>query len=225
MNDASLLSIQVGLPRDIGTDDAADPMDQLWHSGFYKKPIAGPVQVGHLTVTGDGQADLSVHGGPDRPILAYAAAHYAEWERELGITLVPFGAFGENFTVQGLTDAEVCLGDRYAIGSLLVEVSQPRQPCWKLARRWRNKALPALVIKHFRGGWYFRVLKEGIVEAGNSIQLIERPYPKWTIAAAMNVMYHGQGDMDATRELATLPPLSADWRAYFSRRLDAASAS
>jgi MOSC domain-containing protein YiiM len=219
MTDPSLLSIQVALPHDIGTEDAADPMDQRWHSGFYKKPITGPVYVGSLTIAGDGQADLSVHGGPDRPILAYAAAHYEAWQKELHLADIPFGAFGENFTVAGLTDAEVCLGDRYAIGALQVEVSQPRQPCWKLARRWRNKQLPAMVIQHSRGGWYFRVLHEATIAAPSPIKLLERPYPAWTISRAMHVMYHGQTDAESTRFLSTFPPLSADWRGYFSRRL------
>ena len=172
-----------------------------------------------MTVEGDGQADLSVHGGPDRPILAYCAEHYDLWQRELGLTAMPFGGFGENFTIQGLDEKIVCLGDRYAIGDLRVEVSQPRQPCWKLARRWGNKGLPALVIEHNRGGWYFRVLQPATVEAGMAVELLERPYPKWSIANANHAMYQGKHDLEATRELATLAPLSSDWRDYFEKRL------
>lgn len=220
MNTAILESIQVSLPRDIGSEAAIDPMDQLWHSGFYKQPVSGPVRIGSLTVAGDGQADLSVHGGPDRPILAYCADHYESWRQELGLGEMPHGGFGENFTLRGMDEGIVCLGDVYSIGKVRVQVSQPRQPCWKLARRWRNKELPSLVIKHNRGGWYLRVLQEGVVEAGLAVKLLEQPYPKWTIARANHAMYHGQSDPEASRELAESPVLSADWREYFAKRLE-----
>ena len=213
-----LLSIQVAMPRKISGD--AESGTKPWYTAFHKQPIHGPVRIGPLTVAGDGQADLSVHGGPDRPILAYCADHYPLWEKELGLTDMPFGGFGENFTIRGLDDRIVCLGDRYAIGDLRVEVSQPRQPCSKLARRWNNKGLPARVIQHVRGGWYFRVLEEATVEAGLTVELLDRPYPKWTIARAYHAMYQDQHDQDANRELAELPPLSADWREYFLRRVE-----
>jgi MOSC domain-containing protein YiiM len=216
-----LLSVQVAMPHDIDSGAAGDPSGTPWRSGFLKQPVGGPVFVGRMTVRGDGQADLSVHGGPDRPVLAYCAEHYDLWKAELGLTTMPFGGFGENFTICGLDERTTCLGDRYAIGGLRVEASQPRQPCWKLARRWNDKSLPARVIEHDRGGWYFRVLEEGEVEAGMAVELLERPYPKWTIARANHAMYHGNDDVDALRELASLPPLSADWRKHFGRRTSA----
>ena len=220
MTQPTLASIQVAMPRDIGAGGADDPVQATWYSGFHKQPITGPVKVGTLTVAGDGQADLAVHGGPDRPILAYCAGHYDLWQKELGLTAMPFGGFGENFTVSGLDESAVCLGDRYAIGELRVEVSQPRQPCWKLARRWNIKDLPAIVIRHNRGGWYFRVLREATVEAAMQVELTDRPFPQWTIARANHAMYHGKHDTAANRELASLAPLSSDWRDYFTRRLN-----
>ena len=222
MPEGYIRSIQVGLPKEIGIEGAADPMDQRWFSGFIKEPVVGPVHAGHTVLAGDGQADLAVHGGPDRPILAYAGEHYERWREELGLTeLPPGGAFGENFTLAGgLDEHEVCIGDRYVIGNeTIVEVSQPRQPCWKLARRWRNKELPNLVIKHRRGGWYFRVLQTGSVEAGMKIKLMERPTPAWPVARALDLIYHGKDDLDASRELAAHPALSADWREYLGKRL------
>jgi MOSC domain-containing protein YiiM len=184
-------------------------------------PVEGPVYVGRITVAGDGQADLRYHGGEDRPVLAYCGDHYSRWQSELGFTDMPFGGFGENFTVIGMDERTVCLGDHFTIGPIRVEVSQPRQPCSKLARRWQNTDLPALVIKHNRGGWYFRVLHEGSVAAGMPIELMDRPYPQWTIARAMDVMYHGKDDLEAIRSLAVLPPLSEQWRRHFQKRLDA----
>ena len=220
MNSPVLVSIQVAMPQRLGRKDATDPAERPWYTAFHKQPITGPVHVGKLTVTGDGQADPRFHGGPDRPILAYCAEHYDRWREELNEPAMPHGGFGENFTITALNEQKVCLGDQYAIGKLRVEVSQPRQPCSKLARRWQNNDLPALVIRHNRGGWYFRVLEEAVVEAGMPVRLLERPYPKWTIARAMFAMYQGKKDAEANRELAELPVLSADWRAHFGKYID-----
>ncbi|HEY2589173.1 MAG TPA: MOSC domain-containing protein [Tepidisphaeraceae bacterium] len=221
MSEPVLLSIQVGMPRANGVAGAADPMDQPWFSGFYKAPVAGPVRVGRLNLAGDGQADLSAHGGPDRPILAYCAEHYDRWREERVIDDAPFGSFGENFTVSGHHESEVCIGDQYAVGPVRLEVSQPRQPCWKLARRWRNKGIPALVIRHDRGGWYLRVLEQGTVEAGMGVQLLDRPFPQWTIARANHLLRHGMEDPQTCRALAACPAISADWRQYLNKRADA----
>lgn len=223
MSDAFIASLQVGLPREIPSDDPRrDPRGPTWTTAFFKQPVTGPVHAGHTLLAGDGQADLAVHGGPDRPILAYAADHYPRWQRELALPeLPPYGAFGENFTLAGpLDETTVSIGDRFAVGdTVIVEVSQPRQPCWKLARRWNNKHLPNLVIQHRRGGWYFRVLQPGPVEAGMPLKLIARPTPKWTIARAFDLMYHGKDDTAAMRDLSAHPALSADWRDYFQSLL------
>jgi MOSC domain-containing protein YiiM len=225
MEHPKLLSVQVGMPRDLPIepttgDFLAGGPGPRWRTAFFKQPVQGPVRVGKTTVAGDGQADLRFHGGEDRPVLAYCAEHYARWENELGYRAMPFGGFGENFSISGTDEREVCLGDRYKIGEVRVEVSQPRQPCSKLARRWQNTGLPALVIKHNRGGWYFRTLREGTVEAGMAIELYERPFPQWTIARAMDVYYHRKDDVHAMRELATLAPLSEQWRSHFEKMLD-----
>lgn len=215
---ALLVSIQVGLPATIVTENPSDNHNPVWQTGFYKLPVRGPVQVGRITIEGDGQADLSVHGGEDRPILAYCAEHYPQWRDELSMPEIPFGAFGENFTISGLDERIVCLGDRYTIGPITVEASQPRQPCWKLARRLGRKDVPARVIEHNRGGWYFRVIEEGKVEPGMSVELKERPNPKWTIRRAMEIMYSAEAEESETKELAELPQLSEQWREYFERR-------
>ncbi len=207
----TLLSIQVGLPRTHGTPGADDPLDRPWTSGFFKQPVAGSVRVTQLGIVGDGVADRVNHGGPDKAVLAYSADHYPGWSAELGIHPLPFGAFGENLSVGGLTEDGVCVGDVWACGGVQFEVSQPRQPCWKLARRWRVKDLPARVVASGRSGWYLRVLTEGETEAGQSLTLLRRPNPDWTVRRANDVLYSHQDDPAASEALMGVPGLSFSW--------------
>lgn len=213
-----LTSIQVGRPRWHGTPGAADPMDRPWSSGFFKEPVAGPVRVAAHHLDGDGQADLENHGGPEKAVLGYSADHYPDWRRELSLPELPFGAFGENLTISGQTEADVCVGDVWRIGPVVLAVTQPRQPCWKLARRWKLKDLPARVVETARGGWYFRVVEEGVIEAGMPVELVERPNPEWTIERAMRVMYVHKTDAALSRELADVPGLSMAWREAMLQR-------
>ncbi len=208
----TLLSIQVSLPRHFGVEGAPDPMDRPWTTGFFKEPVEGPVWLGRTNLVGDGQADRKNHGGPDKAVLAYSAEHYPIWRVELNRPDLPYGAFGENFTIAGLTEETVCIGDVYAIGEARVQVSQPRQPCWKIARRWRIKDLTARVRETGRTGWYLRVLEEGYVEAGMPVELLERPFPQWTVARATEIMHRRNEDREAAMALAACPALSAVWR-------------
>jgi MOSC domain-containing protein YiiM len=212
MPPATLLSIQVGRPADYGHDDAADPHERPWTTAFFKSPIAGPVFVGRTNIAGDAQADLEHHGGIDKAVLAYAASHYDLWRDELGRPDLCFGGFGENLTIAGLTEESVCIGDVWSLGQALFQISQPRQPCWKLARRWRIKELAALVIANGRSGWYLRVLREGLIDAGQTLTLVERPHPNWPLARAHQVMHHRQSETVLAHELAALPELSAAWQ-------------
>jgi len=207
-----IASIQISEVRSLGTSGAPDAMDRPWTTGFFKEPVAGAVSVDTLGVAGDEQADRANHGGPDKAVLAYSAEHYPAWRTELGFPEMPFGAFGENLTVEGLTEADVGIGDRWRAGPVEFEVSQPRQPCWKLARRWRVKTLPATVIDTGRTGWYLRVLRGGMLTAGLEFELVGRPNPEWTIRRANAVMYSARSDAAASLELAEVPGLSASWR-------------
>lgn len=198
----TVLSIQVGAPREHGSAGAPDPMDRPWTTAFFKEPVMGPVHVGVMGLEGDGQADLRVHGGPEKAVLAYAAAHYPLWREELGLGEMPYGGFGENLTVAGQDEAGVCIGDVYSVGTARVQVAQPRGPCWKIARRWRVRDLALRVQQTGRTGWYFRVLEEGSVEAGDSLTLLDRPHPEWTIARANAVLYAKPADVAALVALA-----------------------
>lgn len=206
-----LYSIQVGLPKSYGSDDAVDAHDKLWTTGFFKTPIEGPVFVSKTNVSGDGQSDLKNHGGIDKAVLAYSADHYSKWREELGIPDMPFGAFGENLTIAGLSEKSVCIGDVFSIGTVMFEVSQPRQPCWKLARRWRLHELTGMVVRNGRSGWYLRILDEGWIQAQMPVALIERPNPLWTISRANEILHHHRTDLRLTLDLADVPGLANSW--------------
>ena len=208
---AILSSIQIGLPSTYGSAQAADPHDKAWTTGFFKTEIEGPVFAGKTNLAGDAQADLENHGGIDKAVLAYSADHYPLWREELCMPDLPAGAFGENLTIAGLGEQSVCIGDVFRIGPATFEVSQPRQPCWKLARRWRMHGLPGLVVGNGRSGWYLRVQEEGWIEAQMSVQLIERPNPDWTISRANEILHHHKYNLPLALMLADVPGLADSW--------------
>jgi MOSC domain-containing protein YiiM len=212
-----LLSIQVGQPKNFGQPDAIDLHDRPWTTAFHKEAVEGLVFVTPTNIAGDGQADLKNHGGQDKAICAYPKEHLHHWEGELGFRL-PHGGFGENFTTQGLLEGDVCVGDIFQCGMTVLQISQPRQPCWKLARRWRIKDLAARVEQTGRTGWYFRVLTEGSIQAPADFLLIHRPHPEWTVAAANEVMHHRKTDWEAASVLASCEALSVSWRTSLSHR-------
>jgi MOSC domain-containing protein YiiM len=208
MPSARLLSIQVGLPA-----SHRDPGDhKVWRTAFWKAPVHGPVWLGTTNLAGDGQAAFGIHGGPDKAVLGYAASHYPLWREELGWPDLGFGAFAENFTLEGVSEETVCLGDVYAVGEAIVQVSQPRSPCWKIARRWRRPELTERVEATGRTGWYHRVLREGTVEAGQPFALLERPFPEWSIGRVAATARNRKADPAAAAELRQVRALSATWR-------------
>lgn len=215
---ATVISLQVGLPQTVGSNESPNPLDQAWTTGFYKQPTSSLVWLGQTNLEGDGQADLENHGGPDKAVNVYPVEHYPYWAQALPLLELPLGAFGENFTTEGLVENDLCIGDVFEVGESLVQVSQPRQPCWKLARRWRVKDLALRVQETGRTGWYFRVLREGHVQAGNRLVLLERHHPNWTVSTANEVMHHRIDDRQAARKLADCLYLSPRWREKLKRR-------
>jgi len=214
-------SIFVGTPRELGTPGAEDPMDKPWYSGFLKAPVAGPVFLGKINLDGDGQGDRVHHGGVNKAVCCYPASHYEEyWRDHLNIPELTRGSFGENFAIDGAAEEDVCIGDVWRVGEAVVQVSQPRGPCWKLARRWRVKDLALQVQQTGRAGWYLRVLTEGLVAPGSPITLIERPNPEWTIARANQIMNHDKHDTAAAAALAAVPELSSNWRTTLTNRVE-----
>ncbi|HUO09579.1 MAG TPA: MOSC domain-containing protein [Phycisphaerae bacterium] len=210
-----LLSVQVGKVQRLVMPENAriDSRHPFWTSGIFKSAVEGKVRVTRLAVAGDEQADPENHGGPDNVVLACDADHYPVWREELAMPELAFGGFGENFTVRGFSDHAVCIGDVWRVGpELMLQVTQARQPCFKLARRLRQPEIVKRVKETSWGGWYLRVLHEGFAERGMKIELMERVHPEWTVARAVQTMYARKKDVGPARELAGLPELSERWK-------------
>lgn len=200
-------SIQVGVIR---THDAGNPGEEPWSSAIAKAPVEGAIWADVGGLNGDQVADRAHHGGPGRALLCYAAAHYPRWRQEWGRKDVGAGAFGENLTLTGLDEDRVCLGDHLAIGTARFAVTAPRTPCRTLERHLGRPGLIQTVLDNQRHGWYVRVLVPGWVEAGNPVQVVDRPYPQWTVARAAVVRRTGTPAERAL--LAACPALIDDWR-------------
>jgi MOSC domain-containing protein YiiM len=219
MSDPLLVSVQVGAVATHGSFEAVDPLDKRWTTGFFKSPVVGPVAASWLGLFGDEQADPRFHGGPDKAVLAYSEDHFADWRKLPELAALAGGGFGENLTIRGQSEADVCIGDVWRVGSVLLEITQPRQPCFKLGRRWRKPNLPKRVIALGRTGWYFRVKEEGLLEAGQRMTLESRPQPKWTIAEANRLMYDKRPLESRLREFIALPELSQAWKDELGERI------
>ena len=190
-------------------------------SGIDKRPVVGRVRATVLGLVGDAQGDLRVHGGPDKAIHHYPQEHSAHWQAVLGahpLLHVP-GAFGENLHTRGLTEADVCLGDHCRVGEALLEVSQARQPSWKLNERFARADMARQVQASRRTGWYYRVLQEGDLWAGAPMALQERPHPQWSMAHLLDALYAPEQDPERLRPMLALP-LPASWLRLVQRRID-----
>lgn len=189
-------------------------------SAIDKRPLDGTVAIGELGLAGDEQGDRRVHGGPDKAVHHYPFDHYATWRAELGPLplLESPGAFGENLSTRGLTEADVCLGDRFELGTALLEVSQGRQPCWKLNDRFGVPRMARLVQDTGRTGWYYRVLQPGGARAGDTLRLAARPHPDWPLRRLTRLL--AERVLDPAQLSAALDlPLVPSWRKLIERRL------
>jgi ferredoxin-NADP reductase/MOSC domain-containing protein YiiM/ferredoxin len=210
---AQLLSVNVGLPREI------EWKGKTVHSAVWKAPVRGRHKVGKLNIDGDGQGDLQGHGGEQRAVFVYQVESYRYWEKQLGRSDFVSGQFGENFTIDGLSDDEVCIGDRYRIGSALFEVTQPRVTCYRVGIRMNEPRMPALLVEHHRPGFYFRVLEAGEVGAGDEIRKVSDGPERMTISEADALLYlKGHSRAQLERALR-IPALSPGWRSSFQAML------
>lgn len=214
---AQLVSVNVGLPRDISW------RGETVHTAIWKQPVLGNCMARRLNLDGDGQGDLGGHGGEHRAVMVYQLDSYRYWEQQLGRHDFTHGQFGENFTVDGLADGEVCVGDRYRMGSALFEVTQPRVTCYRLGIRMEEPKMAALVVAHHRPGFYLRVLKEGVVTAGDEIVKVADGAEKMTIAEIDALLYLPGRSTDGLKRALRIPALSAGWRDSFQSLLDAAN--
>ena len=203
---AQLLSINVGLPRDVAWKG------EKVHTAIWKQPVQGRIAVRRLNVDGDGQGDLAGHGGEHRAVMVYQMDAYRYWEGQLGRNDFSFGQFGENFTVDGLPDGEVCIGDRYRIGSALFEVTQPRVTCYRVGIRMAEPAMAALLVSHHRPGFYFRVLEEGEVGAGDEITKVADGPERITVAGIDALLYLPNPSHEELERSLRVPALSQGWK-------------
>src|SRR4051812_29841432 len=206
---ARLVSVNVGLPREVAW------RGKTVRTGIWKAPVVGSCHVGKLNLTGDGQADTMGHGGEQRAVLVYQLDSYRYWETRLGRSAFVQGQFGENLTVEGLPDDEVCIGDRYRIGSALFEVTQPRTTCYRVGIRMDEPQMAALLTSSGRPGFYCRVLEEGDVCAGDPIALISRGPEQMTVAAVNGLLYSNHHASDLLQRVLRIPALSPGWRQSF----------
>jgi ferredoxin-NADP reductase/MOSC domain-containing protein YiiM len=215
----ALVSVNVGMPKDVPWQG------KIVFTGVFKDPVAGPRRVGKLNVDGDGQGDLAGHGGEQRAVFVYQVDSYRYWERELGRNDFVNGQFGENFTIDGLRDDEVCIGDRYRIGTAVFEVTQPRVTCYRVGIRMNDPRIPALLVSHRRPGFYFRVLQEGEVQAGDEIIKVSSGPEQMTVAEADGLLYLPGHPRHQLLRALRIPALSPGWRASFQALLDGAPGS
>lgn len=209
-----LVGIQVGTTRTMV--DTLGEASKSWQSSYVKEPKS-EAWVGKINLSGDSQTNVPNHGGVNRVILGYAEEHYSAWKAELRVEL-PYGAFAENFTISGMSEANACVGDIYEIGNSIIQISEPRIPCWKISNRWGIEDLLQRVIDTGRTGWFFRTLQEGNIEQGQSMILVDRPYPKMTIAEINDVLVNRKNDKDAASEMANCTLLSERIREMFYAR-------
>ena len=208
------MSVNVGMPKDVPWQG------RNVHTGVFKDPVSGHRRVGRLNVEGDGQGDRAGHGGEQRAVFVYQLDSYRYWQRELGRNDFVYGQFGENFTVDGLGDDEVCIGDRYRIGTASFEVTQPRVTCYRVGIRMNDPRIPALLVSHHRPGFYFRVLEEGEVQAGDEIIKLASGPEQLPVAEADALLYlPGHPRRQLLRALR-IPALSPGWQASFQALLD-----
>ncbi len=213
----TLRSIQVGQPKEVLGAGLGGGSPRPWRTSLFKDAVEGSVSLEHDGLAGDAQADLRHHGGADKAVCVYPTEHYPYWERRLGRRL-PAAAFGENFSVLGLDEGTVCVGDTFAVGEALVQVTQPRSPCWKVSRRWHEKLALWFQETGFTG-WYLRVVEPGVVRAGQQLELVERPFEHWTVERLNRVRYGDAPDDGELDFLARCPALSDGWRTRFRNAL------
>src|SRR5689334_13431616 len=210
----TLVSLNVGMPKDVPWQG------KTVFTGVFKEPVSGPRHVGRLNVDGDGQGDLGGHGGEQRAVFVYQLDSYRHWERELGRDDLVHGQFGENFTIDGLADDEVCIGDRYRIGSAVFEVTQPRVTCYRVGIRMNDPRIPALLVSHRRPGFYFRVIEEGEVEAGQEIVKLAAGPEQMTVAEVDGLLYLPGHPRQKLLRALRIPALSPGWQASFRALLE-----
>src|SRR5215470_2380989 len=208
-----IISVNVSLPRTVSY------MGKDLATGIFKKPISGPIMLRHLNLDGDRQADLTVHGGPSKAAYAYPSEHYPFWANQFPGRALPWGSFGENFTTEGMLETEVNIGDRYRIGSATVMVGTPRVPCFKLSAKFQSEDMGAQFLHSGRSGFYFSVVEEGEVGAGDEFQFLGAESPTLTVLETFTLFWTPTPDLDLLKRAITIKALPEGWRERFRLKL------
>jgi MOSC domain-containing protein YiiM len=212
-----IISVNAGRPRLVLNNE------QAVSTGIFKQPVTGRVAVRRLNIDGDRQADLSVHGGPDKAVYGYPSEHYEYWKQQLPEMELPWGMFGENFTTAGLFESELNIGDKFLAGTAIVMVTEPRMPCYKLGIRFgRSDIIKRFLASGFTG-FYFAVLQEGNVAAGDRIELIERDKNGVSVSDITRLYVHDKHNAELLRRAIAVDALSESWKSYFQRQLEKSS--
>ena len=207
-----LISVNVGLPREVNWKG------KTVRTGIFKEPVSDRVMVRSLNLNGDGQADLTVHGGLEKAVYVYPFEHYAYWRNELPDTELTLGSFGENFTVTGFREEALNIGDRFQVGTVQLMVTQPRMPCYKLGIRFGRPDMVKRFLASRRTGFYFSVLQEGEVGAGDTLELVSQDDNNITVADITQLYTREKTDPDLLHWAAQLEPLPGSWRDYFQEQ-------
>lgn len=208
-----IISVNVGMPRLLAWGGST------FKTGIFKNPIEGRVMLRTTNLDGDRQADLSVHGGPNKAAYGYPSEHYGAWKSELSEPVLPWGAFGENFTTEGLIETDVSIGDRYRVGDAVVKVTTPRLPCFKLAAKFKSDEIIEHFLKSGRCGFYFSVIEEGEVGAGDAFALLGREESTLTIAEVNRLYSAKSPDRETLQRSLHVKTLPESWRERFRARL------
>ncbi|MDY0395628.1 MOSC domain-containing protein [Virgibacillus halophilus] len=219
MNEPFVHKIFTGKAKTIGDPNAEKKIDREWTTGMFKKEMGEPIWLSKTGLTGDEVGDKKNHGGPEKALFTYPVKHYTYWKERLGEDAIAIGGMGENLAVLEMDEYTVCIGDIYQFGDAVIQVSQPRRPCWRPARRYRTMDLALQIQNSGRTGWYFRVLQEGQVLSGIDLELLERPLPDFTIAVCNEIMYVRKEDLNMAYELSACNLLAENWRRTFKKRL------
>lgn len=219
MEEPHLHKLFIGKVKRMGKKDAENPLEREWESGIFKNATNEEVWLTETGFKGDEVADKKNHGGPEKAVFAYPIKHYTYWQQVIEHEDMQMGAMGENFALLEMDEFTVCIGDTYKIGDAIIQVSQPRQPCWKPARRFQIMDLALQIQNTGRTGWYFRVLQEGAIQEDSPLELLDRPYPQWTIQAANEVMHFNKDDLQLADALASCELLADNWVQRLKKRL------
>lgn len=211
-NEYQLLSLNIGLPKEVTYGG------KVVHTGINKKQVKEPVYLSFVKFNGDGQADLVHHGGVDKAVCVYTGDQYPYWEKELNQDLV-YGAFGENITVSGMSEEDVCIGDTFELGQAIVQVTQPRQPCFKLAKKYNIPKLPLYFQETGYTGFYFRVLKEGWVSSVDTLKRLQSDPKGVSVAFANRIMHKEKQNIEGIKRILEVNALSNSWRKSFEKRI------